>query len=65
MTPEFFETAAVALGSGVVTGLITFGGISVKLDWIRADLTRLESDAKLAHRRIDAVLHSQPDPEGH
>lgn len=65
MNLEILETVAVALGSGLVTGLVTFGGISVKLDWMRADITRIERSQDHAHRRIDAVLHNQPDPEGH
>ncbi len=37
-----------ALLSGIVCGLIAWGGIRVELRWLRADVTRLE-------RRIDRL----------
>ncbi len=40
------EQIISALLGGVVTGLITWGGVRVEMRWIRADLDR-------AHLRID------------
>lgn len=49
------ESLLIALASGVVTGLITWGGLRVELQWIRADVDR-------AHARLDHLdrLHLRP-----
>ena len=51
------EIIASALLTGVVTGLVTYGAITTKLEWMRADLTRHESALKWMGRRIDLWLH--------
>lgn len=39
---------AVAIVSGVVSGLIAYGGISTKLDWHRKDINEASASAKEA-----------------
>jgi hypothetical protein len=36
---------AIAIVSGVVSGLVAYGGIAVKLEWLRSDLGRTNADA--------------------
>ena len=42
------ETLLIALGSAIVTGLVTWGGIRVELRWLRRDVDRLD-------KRVDRV----------
>lgn len=45
MIPDWFLGAAL---SGVITGLITYGGIRVEMRWHRTDIDR-------AHKRLDVI----------
>ncbi|BBF85388.1 hypothetical protein DLM_1772 [Aquitalea magnusonii] len=41
--------------TGVVSGLVAWGGVRVELRWIRQDTNRAQKDADRAHRRIDRL----------
>lgn len=42
------DWALAAIVSGLVTGLVTYGGLRVEMRWHRADIER-------AHRRLDVI----------
>lgn len=45
---HLLEGIAIAIFSGVVSGLVAYGGISVKLDWLRSDINSAASEARAA-----------------
>lgn len=52
------EALLIAVGSGLVTGLVTWGGLRVELRYLRRDVDH-------AHHRLDAFerrLRRLPDP---
>ena len=53
---EILGAVAVALVSGVVSGLISYGGISTKLDWHRKDIDDASNEAANAK---DAAMTAQ------
>lgn len=39
------NSIAVALVSGVISGLVAYGGLAIKLEWLRADMNKSNADA--------------------
>ena len=51
-----FNALAIAIVSGVVSGLVAYGGIAVKLEWLRSDLTKTNTDAEDAKALAQEAL---------
>ena len=53
---EWFATLLIALGSGIVSGLVAWGGVRDELRFLHADVAQLRHVADRAHGRIDSLV---------
>ena len=49
----FPDWLAGSLFTGAISGIVTYGGIIVKLQWMRRDIDLVMDDIRRAHERLD------------
>jgi len=55
---QLFNMLAVAIVSGVVSGLVSYGGIITKLDWLRKDVNSAQGEADKAVALAQEAIHT-------
>ncbi len=59
MLDAVLSGAASAIATGVIAGLVAWGGLKVELRYHRRDIDRAQSTADHAHDRIDDLRAQQ------
>jgi hypothetical protein len=55
---QLINMLAVALVSGVISGLVAYGGLITKLDWLRKDVDNANHDAEKAITLAQEAIHT-------
>ena len=53
MIPEWLWASGL---TGLVTGLISYGGMRVELRWLHEKIKQVETTANKAHQRLDEMM---------